>query len=288
MVTEHMTAPAAATAAAERVTVIEGSKGERLFGVADLGAYRELLLLLAWRDIKVRYKQTVIGAGWAVIQPLLTMVVFTLVFAGFAHVSSGGRPYAVLVFVALLPWQLFSQAVLRSTTSLVSSAPLVSKIYFPRIIIPLAALGAPLFDFCISLVVLAGLMIGYGVAPTWGIVLLPVFILVTLLAALAGGVWLTALNARFRDVGYVIPFALQLGLYLSPVAYPLSAVPERWRTLYELNPIAGVVQGFRWALIGDTAPSIPIFVGATLILGVMLFTGLAYFSRLQRTVADLI
>jgi lipopolysaccharide transport system permease protein len=283
-----MTAPAAATAAAERVTVIEGSKGERIFGVADLGAYRELLLLLAWRDIKVRYKQTVIGAGWAVIQPLLTMVVFTLVFAGFAHVSSGGRPYAVLVFVALLPWQLFSQAVLRSTTSLVSSAPLVSKIYFPRIIIPLAALGAPLFDFCISLVVLAGLMIGYGVAPTWGIVLLPVFILVTLLAALAGGVWLTALNARFRDVGYVIPFALQLGLYLSPVAYPLSAVPERWRTLYELNPIAGVVQGFRWALIGDTAPSIPIFVGATLILGVMLFTGLAYFSRLQRTVADLI
>jgi lipopolysaccharide transport system permease protein len=275
-------------AAVTRVTVVEGELGERFFGLGELRGYRELLLLLAWRDVKVRYKQTVIGAGWALIQPLLTMVVFTVVFSSFAHVPSGGQPYPVLVFAALLPWQLFSQAVSRSTASLVASAPLVSKIYFPRVIVPLAALGAPLFDFCISLVVLAALMAGYGVAPGWGALLLPLFVAVAMLAALTGGVWLTALNARFRDVGYVVPFALMLGMYVTPVAYPLSVVPDRWRTLYELNPLVGVIQGFRWGLLGSEPPRVALFVGATAVLLVGLVCGLAYFTRLQRTVADLI
>lgn len=273
---------------AHRLTIVDPSLGLRFFGLGELPSYRELLLLLAWRDVRVRYKQTVIGAGWAIVQPLLTMVVFTVVFSRFLQVSSGAQPYAVVIFVGLLPWQLFSQSVGRSTASLVSNTPLISKIYFPRVIIPVAALGAPLFDFLISLGVLAVLMGAYGVGPGWGVLALPLFVAVTLLVSLAAGVWLTALNVRFRDIGYVTPFVLQMAMYLSPIAYPLSAVPSRWRTLYELNPIAGIVQGFRWGLIGGSAPNFGLLGAGLVVVVAVLVSGLSYFSKVQQTMADVI
>ncbi len=244
--------------------------------------------MLAWRDVRVRYKQTVIGAGWAIIQPLLTMVVFTIVFSTVAHVSAHGQPYAVVVFVGLLPWQLFSQALARSTSSLVSSTSLISKIYFPRVIIPVASLGAALFDFVISLGVLAILMAAYGVAPGWGLVALPFFVVMTLLITVGAGLWLSSLNARYRDIGYATPFILQLLMYLSPIAYPLSAVPLRWRTLFELNPLTEIIQGFRWGLIGDPAPNFALLgIGMSIVVA-GLVSGLWYFANTQRTVADVI
>jgi len=273
---------------AGRLTVVDPSYGARLLGLAELPSYWELVLMLAWREIRIRYKQTVIGAGWAVIQPLLTMVVFTIVFTKVGHVSSGGQSYPVLVFVGLLPWQLFSQAVGKGATSLVANSPLISKIYFPRVIMPLAALGAPLMDFTISLGILAVLMAAYGAVPGWGLFALPLFVALTLLLSFAVGLWLSALNARFRDIGYVTPFVLQLGLYATPIAYPLSAVPGRWRTLLELNPMTEIVQGFRWGLIGDQSPDF-VFLGiGTLVILAVLGSGLAYFARMQRTVADVI
>jgi lipopolysaccharide transport system permease protein len=287
-VTDHVVEVPPARPSADRLTVVDSSLGSHLFGLGELPAYRELLLLLAWRDVKVRYKQTLIGVGWAVIQPLLTMVVFTIVFSRVAHVSSGGRPYAVLVFVGLLPWQLFSQAVTRTTTSLVSNNSLISKIYFPRVIIPVAAIGSPLFDFVISLGILAILMGAYGVAPGWGLVALPFFVALTLLASLAAGLWMSALNARFRDIGYAIPFVLQIGLYLTPVAYPLSAVPAKWRTFFELNPMTEFVQGFRWGLIGESPPNWALLGAGTAVVLAFLGWGLSYFARTEQTLADVI
>jgi lipopolysaccharide transport system permease protein len=271
-----------------RLTVIEPTSTSRFGDLREFAEFRELLYTLALRDIKIRYKQTLIGATWAIIQPLLTMVVFTVVFSRIAHVSSGTKPYAVLVFVGLLPWQLFAQSVTRSTTSLVTNTPLISKIYFPRLIIPVAALGSPLFDFVISLGVLAALMAAYGVSPSWGLVALPGFLVLTLLASLGAGLWFSALNARFRDVGYAIPFILQLGIYISPVAYPLSAVPHHLRLIFELNPIADLIQGFRWGLIGDAPPDGLMLTVAAVTILVVLGSGLLYFGRTQRTFADVI
>ncbi len=273
----------------KRLTVIDSSYGMKLRGILpELALYRELLLQLAWRDVKVRYKQTVIGVVWAVAQPLLTMVVFTIVFSRFAHISSGSKPYAVLVFVGLLPWQLFSQGVTRSTVSLVGSTPLISKIYFPRIIIPLASLGAPLFDFAISLAILAVLLGAYGVSPGWGLFAFPGFVALALLISAALGLPLAALNARYRDVGYAMPFLLQLAMYLSPVVYPLSAIPRPWRTVIEINPVTGVVQGFRWGLMRDAAPNFGFLAVGIALTVIVLVWSTRYFARTQRTFADVI
>jgi lipopolysaccharide transport system permease protein len=263
--------------------------GNRGFnGVAEFWEYRELLYLLVWRDIKVRYKQTVFGAGWAIMQPLFTMAVFTMVFGGFAKVPSDGLPYPIFAFAGVLPWSYFSQALTRSGTSLVSSSSLISKVYFPRLIIPVAAALAPAVDFLVAFVVLLGMMAFYGIAPTWGALLLPGFILLAMLSALSVSLWLTALNVRYRDVGHIIPFLVQIWMYATPVAYPLSLVPEKWRMLYGLNPMVSVVEGFRWGLLGKDSPDVAVIATSAAMMLVLLVGGILYFKRVERTFADTI
>ena len=230
--------------------------GEGLFSL-DLGAvwrYRELLYFLVWRDVQVRYKQTVIGIGWAILQPLLAMVIFTVIFGNFAQIPSDGLPYPIFAYTALLPWTYFAQALSRSGTSLVGNANLITKVYFPRLLIPLASVLAPAVDFLLSFLILLGLMAWFGVVPTWGVLALPLFLLLAVMTALAVVLWLAPLNVQYRDVGYTIPFLIQVWMYASPVAYPVSIVPEQWRLLYSLNPMVGVIEGFRWALLGKASP----------------------------------
>ncbi|HEX9386234.1 MAG TPA: ABC transporter permease [Anaerolineales bacterium] len=257
----------------------------------DLGSvwlYRELLYFLAWREIKVRYKQTVIGAVWAILQPLLTMVIFTVVFGNFAKIPSDGLPYPLFAYVALLPWEYFSQAISRSGVSVVNDANLIRKIYFPRLIIPLAAVVTPLADFCLSFLILLGMMLWFHVIPTWGMMALPLFLLMALLTALSAGLWLSALNVRYRDIRYTIPFLTQLWMYASPIAYPVSLIPEKWRLLYSLNPLAGVVEGFRWALLGKESPDFSIMAVSAVVVLVVLLGGLVYFKKMEQTFADVI
>src|SRR5215475_2570144 len=230
--------------------VIQPRKGLFHLDLSSIWAYRELLYFLVWRDIKVRYKQTVIGAVWAILQPLMTMVIFTVIFGNFAKIPSDGLPYPLFVYAALLPWEYFSQAISRSGVSVVNDANLVQKIYFPRLLIPLAAVVTPLVDFVLSFLILLGMMFWFRVVPTWSMMILPFFLLMALLTALSAGLWLSALNVKYRDVRYTIPFLTQFWMYASPIAYPVSLIPEKWRLLYSLNPLAGVVEGFRWALLG--------------------------------------
>ena len=254
----------------------------------ELWEYRELLYFLTWRDVKVRYKQTIIGGTWAVIQPLLTMVVFTAIFGRFARIPSEGVPYPIFAYAGLLPWQLFSGALMRSIQSVVASTALITKVYFPRVIVPIAASFSATVDFAIAFVVLVVMVIGYGLAPTWRIIALPGFVGLALLSALAVGFWLSALNVRYRDVGHAVPFLVQIWMFVSPVVYPVSLVPERWRPLYSLNPMVGVVDGFRWAMLSKAAPNlqaIALSVGVVLLL---LVGGLSYFRRMERTFADVI
>jgi lipopolysaccharide transport system permease protein len=268
--------------------VIRPSKG--LFHL-DLGAiwpYRELLYFLAWREIKVRYKQTALGAVWAILQPLLIMVIFTVVFGNFAKIPSDGLPYPLFAYTALLPWEYFSQAISRSGVSLVSDANLIRKIYFPRLIIPLAAVVTPLVDFFLSFLILLGMMVWFRVMPTWGLMALPLFLLLALLTALSAGLWLSALNVRYRDVRYTIPFLTQIWMYASPIAYPVSLIPEKWRLLYSLNPIAGVVEGFRWALLGKESPDFRIMAVSAAAVLVILLGGIVYFKKMEQTFADVI
>lgn len=284
-------ARAARRAADASVRTIEISAGGRrgFSALAEFWEYRELLYLLVWRDIKVRYKQTIFGAGWAILQPLFTMVVFTVVFGSFAKMPSDGIPYPIFSFTALLPWNYFSQALTRSGTSLVSSSGLISKVYFPRLIIPVAAALAPIVDLLVAFVVLLFMMVAYSMAPTWGALLLPVFILLAMLCALSVSLWLTALNVKYRDVGHLIPFIVNIWLYATPVAYPLSVVPEEYRVLYGLNPMVAVVEGFRWGLLPDrpTPDVLPIAVSAAVMI-VLLVSGVYYFKRVERTFADTI
>jgi len=262
----------------------------RLFHL-DLNAvwdYRELLFFLIWRDVKVRYKQTVIGAAWAILQPLMTMVIFTMVFGNFAKIPSDGLPYSIFAYTALLPWQYFAQAISHSSDSLVGSANLITKVYFPRLIVPLSAALAPLVDFAIAFIILLGMMVWFGIAPTWGVLVLPLFLLLALVTALAVGLWLSALNVKYRDVRYTIPFLVQFWLYASPVAYPVSLVPEQWRLLYSLNPMAGVIEGFRWALLGKASPDFGVMVVSTVVVLILLFGGLVYFTRMERIFADVV
>lgn len=267
--------------------IIQPSRGGlAALRLEELWAYRELLYFLAWRDVKVRYKQTVLGAAWAILQPVLTMVVFSVFFGALGKIPSDGLPYPIFTFTALLPWQLFAYALTHSSQSLVGEARLITKVYFPRLIVPLASVMGGLVDFGVAFAVLLVLMASFGIAPGPQIVLLPLFVALAIGAALAVGLWLSALNVRYRDVRYTVPFLAQLWLFLSPVAYPSSLVPERWQGLYGLNPMAGVIEGFRWALLGSAPPVATIYVSAAL-TALLLAGGLYYFRSTERVFADL-
>jgi lipopolysaccharide transport system permease protein len=275
-------------AAQPPVLIIEAGGSRISKQLRDLWAYRELLYFLAWRDFKVRYKQTVLGAAWAVIQPFFTMVVFSIFFGYLAKMPSDGIPYPVFAYAGLLPWSLFAHALTESSNSLVNNQSLITKVYFPRLIVPIAPLFVGLVDFGIALVVLFGMILFYKIVPGIAILTVPLFVLLALLSALAVGMWLSALNVEYRDVRYTIPFLTQLWLFATPVAYPSSLLPEPWRSLYGLNPMAGVVEGFRWALLGRTnapGPLIAVSVAAVLVL---LIGGLWYFTRMERTFADIV
>lgn len=264
------------------------SKGWISLNLRDLWEYRELLFFLAWRDVQIRYKQTVLGFAWAIIQPLVAMVIFSVVFGQLAKLPSNGLPYPIFTFTALLPWTLFANALQRSTTSLVSSSNLLSKVYFPRLIIPISATLSPLVDFAVSFVIMVGMMLWYQIPLTPAIVTLPLFLLLALAAALGVGLWFSALNVRYRDVQFVIPFLIQVWLYASPVAYSSSLVPDKWRWLYGLNPMTGVVEGFRWALLGQSEGVGPLLLVSVFITGVILVSGLYYFRRMEKTFADVV
>jgi len=266
---------------------IDPPSGWTSIGFRELWEYRELLYFLTLRDIKVRYKQTALGAAWAVIQPFFMMVVFSLFFGRLAGVKSDGIPYPIFTFCALLPWQLFAHALTESSNSLVANERLITKVYFPRLVVPLAATLGGLVDFAVAFVILLAMMLYYGIVPTWAIVTLPAFILLAVLTALAVGLWLSALNVKYRDVRYTINFLIQFWLFATPVAYPSSIVPERWRPLYGLNPMAGVVEGFRWALLGSKPPGAMLAVSVAVVI-VLLIGGLYYFRRMEQEFADVV
>ncbi len=251
-------------------------------------AYRELLYFLIWRDIKIRYKQTLIGGAWAVIQPLTSMLIFTVIFGSFAKIPSDGLPYPVFSFTALLPWNLFSGALTRSTDSVVGNSNLVSKVYFPRLTLPIASTLSGIVDFAISLIILMGMMVWFGIIPNWKILFLPSFVLLALMTALAVGLWSSALNVRYRDVGHTIPFVAQIWMYASPVVYPVSIIPKKWQLLYSLNPMAGVIEGFRWALLGAPRPDLNVIAVSTAMVFALLLSGTVYFKHTERTFADVV
>jgi lipopolysaccharide transport system permease protein len=270
------------------VIVIRPSRGWVSLRLRDLWEYRELLYFLVWRDVKVRYKQTVLGAAWAILQPFLTMVVFSVFFGRLAKVPSDGIPYPVFAYTALLPWQLFAYALTESGNSLVANQQLITKVYFPRLVIPVSAVLAGLVDFAIAFVVLLGLMFYYGIVPTMAALTLPLFLLLAIATALAVGLWLSALNVQYRDMRYTIPFLTQFWLFATPIAYSSSLVPEWIRSLYGLNPMAGVVEGFRWALLGKSGGVGPLVIVSALAVSVLLVGGLVYFRRMEKTFADVV
>lgn len=277
------------TSAHEPVLVIEPGRAEKNYWT-DLWRYRELFIVLAWRDISVRYKQTIIGILWAIIRPFLTMVVFTVIFGSIAKLpSDGSTPYTLLVFTAMLPWSLFSNALSESANSLISNANLIGKVYFPRLIIPAATLVTALIDFLISFILLIGMMVYYQFVPAWQILLLPFFIILALLTSLGPGLWITALNVKYRDFRYIIPFVVQFGLYISPVGFSSQVVPEQWRLLYNLNPMVGVIDGFRWCILGgDSLLYLPGFLLSLVITIFFLLLGVSQFRKMEKTFADLI
>jgi lipopolysaccharide transport system permease protein len=268
------------------VLVIRPAGGGSALDLSDLWRYRELIGFLTWRDISVRYKQTALGAAWAILQPFFTMVVFSVFFGRLGRIPSDGIPYPLFTFCALLPWQLFAYALSESSNSLVANQSLVTKVYFPRLVIPLASTLSGLVDFAIALVVFAGMLVFYRVTPTPAIAFLPAFVALALLAAISVGLWLSALNVQYRDVRYTLPFLTQFWLFATPIAYPSSMIPERWRALYGLNPMAGVVEGFRWALLGLPRPSFALMSVSAVVVLLLLAGGLSYFRAMERTFAD--
>lgn len=268
--------------------VIEAGRTERHYW-KDLWRYRELFYFLAWRDILVRYKQTAIGIAWAVMRPLLTTVIFVFVFGKVAKLPSEGVPYPILVFAALLPWQFFANAFAEAGNSLINNANMISKVYFPRLVVPASAVIVGLADFLISGVMLAGLMIWYGVAPDWRIVTLPLFFSVAVMAAMGAGLWIAALNVQYRDFRYIIPFVVQFGLYVSPVGFSSTVVPNQWRLLYSLNPMVGVIDGFRWAILGGENqlywPGMVLSLALVLVIAI---TGVLHFRKIEKRFADVI
>lgn len=268
---------------------IKPSTGLAAINLRDLWIYRELVYFMTWRDLKVRYKQTLLGASWAILRPVLTMVVFSIFFGNLAKVPSDGIPYPIFSYSGLLPWELFATALTVASRSLVQNSNMITKIYFPRIILPLSSILAGVVDFLIAFVILIGMMLFYHIYPSTAIWTLPFFLLLTLITALGVGLWLSALNVLYRDVGYVTPFLSQFWMYITPIAYGASLVPEKWRLLYALNPMVGVVNGFRWALLGSsqTAPDQSLIISVVVSL-VLLISGLYYFRRMERIFADMV
>jgi len=277
---------------ASRPIIIQPTRGLASLQLGAVWEYRELLYFLVWRDVKVRYKQTALGVAWVILQPLISMVVFSLLFGQLLKVPSGEVPYPIFAYAALLPWNYFAASLTRSSTSLVGSAHLITKVYFPRLVIPISGVLSGLVDFAVAFLVLVGLMIYYGIAPTWAVVWLPAFLLLALATALGVGMWLSALNVRYRDVNYLVPFLVQVWMYLTPVVYGTTLIPERFRFLLALNPMTGVVEGFRWALLGRRlaearapGPLLAVSVGISLVI---LVSGAIFFRSTERTFADII
>jgi lipopolysaccharide transport system permease protein len=267
---------------------IAARRGWLALDLPELWAYRELLYFFVWRDIKVRYKQTAIGAAWAVLQPVMTMLVFSLFFGRLARIPSQGLPYPVFYYCALLPWMYFSTAMQGATNIVVDQQRVITKIYFPRVVLPIAAVLSGLLDFAISFVVFLAIMVYYRIVPTAAIIWLPGFTLLAILTALGVGLWLSALNALYRDVRYVLPFLVQFWMFASPVAYPSSLVPEKWRWLYGLNPMAGVIEGFRWALTGHGQPPGILLATSSAAVLLLVLSGLVYFHAMEGTIADVV
>lgn len=269
-----------------RELIIEAGRTESQYW-KDLWRYRELFYFLAWRDIIVRYKQTAIGIAWALIRPFLTMVVFTIVFGNLAKLPSEGVPYPILVFSAMLPWQFFASALTECSNSLISNANLISKVYFPRLIVPASAVIVSFVDFLISGMILLALMAWYNFVPNWRILTLPIFVMIAFAASMGAGLWLSALNVKYRDFRYIVPFIVQFGLYISPVGFSSNIVPQNWRLLYSINPMVGVIDGFRWAILkGDTTLYLPGFLLSLLLVTVFFVSGVWYFRKTERTFAD--
>lgn len=267
---------------------IEPSRGWVNLKLAELWEYRELIYFLVWRDIKVRYKQTALGMAWAIIQPFFTMVVFSIFFGRLAKVASDGIPYPIFSYAALVPWTFFSHVLNSSSNSVVNSSNLVKKVYFPRLALPISNALSGVVDFAIAFVVLLGMMLYYDMTPTANVVWLPFFLLLALITSLGVGLWLSALNVQFRDVRYTLPFITQFWLFATPIAYPSSLLPEPWRTIYGLNPLVGVVEGFRWALLGaQTKPGLMIIASSLAALG-LLISGIFYFKSMEKTFADIV
>jgi len=281
--------PYAAGLASElRLTVIEPVKGWVPLQLGELWHYRDLIYLLVWRDIKVRYKQTVIGASWAMLQPLITMVVFTIIFSKLAKIDTGDIPYPIFAYSALVPWIFFSHAMTKLSTSLITNYDLVTKVYFPKLILPIATILAAFVDLLISFLLLIVLLLIYGIAPEVKILTIPFFMVMALATGLGIGLWLSAINLQFRDISNIVPFLVQVWLFVTPVAYPSSLIPEKWRILYGLNPMAGVVEGFRWALAGGTWEMPVVVLGSSLCaIAVLLIGGLFFFRRKEVTFAEI-
>lgn len=267
---------------------IRPSRGLLHLDLSTVWQYRELIFILVWRDIKVRYKQTILGAAWAIFQPLAIMLIFTAVFSYVGQIPSDGLPYPVFLYSGLLPWLYISQALSRSTMSLVGEAPLISKVYFPRLILPLSGTLSPLLDLVLAFLVYLGLMVWFNVMPPWRIGTLPLFAGLAFFIALAGGLWLSALYVRFRDVGHIIPMFIQLWMFVSPIIYPVTKVPETWRSFYALNPVVSVIEGFRWALLPDYQVEFSVFVPSLVVVSLALAGGLVFFRSMERTFADVI
>ena len=273
---------------AKTVTLIRPSRGWISLRLNEVWEYRELLYFLIWRDIKVRYKQTIIGGAWAIIQPFFTMVVFSLFFGWLAKIPSDGIPYPIFSYAALVPWMFFANGLSQSSDSLVGNANLIKKVYFPRLTIPTAAVLSGIVDFVLAFSVLLIMMFFYGIIPTWNIVWLPAFLILTLMTSLGVGLWFSAMNVQFRDVRYTVPFLIQFWLFSTPIAYPSSLLSEPWRTVYAINPMVGVVEGFRWALLGtNTAPG-PIIIVSSMAAFMILVSGAFYFRRMEKTFADVV
>ncbi len=275
-------------AAGVPVLVIQPSRGWVSLKLRELWEYRELLYFLTWRDIKVRYKQTVLGAAWAIIQPFFTMVVFSLFFGKLAKVPSDGIPYPIFAYAALVPWTFFANGLGQSSNSLVGSANLIKKVYFPRLVVPISSVLSGVVDFVLAFLVLLGMMVYFGIYPTGNVVFLPLLLLLAWTTALGVGLWLSAMNVQFRDVRYTVPFLTQFWMFATPIAYPSSLLSEPWRSVYAINPMVGVVEGFRWALLGtDTAPG-PVIIVSSLAALALLVSGAFYFRRMEKTFADVV
>jgi lipopolysaccharide transport system permease protein len=268
--------------------VIEPQKCWLSLNLVEVWRYRDLLSLLVWRDFSSRYRQSVLGVGWAIIRPVLSVLVFTVIFGMVAKLPSDGIPYPLFSFAAMMPWLYFANALTNATNSVVLSGPLLTKVYFPRLVLPLASVASGLADLGIQFVLLLGLMLWYGVVPGWAVILTPLFVLECMGVSLALGLWLTALNVKYRDIGHLVPFLIQIWMYLTPIVYSSSLVPERWRPLYSLNPLVGVVDGFRWAVLGQSAPDWEMLAISSGVVLTLFLTGLFYFRRVEQTFADII